>query len=150
MAFERFHGSISVPTERERVWTKLLDVSDVASWISVLSEIREIEPLSRYHALLQDRLGPFKLRADLDIEITDVEEQSKLRARASGQDRQLASHIQVEATLLLDETQEGTNVEVDGSYEVTGKTATLGASSIRKKANVIIEEFFASIETRCQ
>jgi hypothetical protein len=35
---------------------------------------------------------------------------------------------------------------VSGSYEVTGRPATLGAGAIRKKAGRIIEEFFGSAE----
>ena len=83
-------------------------------------------------------MGPFRMRADLDIQVRDVVEGRSLSLRAEGEDRQVASRIAVDATLRIDDEpqvgNEGATVAVEGTYEVTGKIATLGASMIRSKA----------------
>lgn len=139
---QEFHESVRLPGGREAVWRTVSDIPTVLSWISIVGEAEEVEPGRRYRALLLDRLGPFKLRADLDIEVTEREEGRLIGARADGTDRQIGSRLLVDVAL---EVLEG-EVDVRGSYEVTGRPATLGASSIRKKASKILAEFFGSAE----
>jgi len=141
---ERFDRSLDVVSDPPAVWDVLLDVQRVASWIAIVGEVREVAPLERYEALLEDRLGPFKLRADLDIRSHRCDEQRRIRARASGEDRQVSSRISVEGELSLQPLERGSLISIAGSYEVMGRVATLGAGSIRKKASAVMEEFFSN------
>lgn len=125
------------------VWATVTDVERLVSWISVLHSARELERLSSYTATLEDRLGPFRLRADLDVRVTDVVEPRTITVRADGEDRQVGSRISVAGTLTLSEVEQATSLAITGEYEVTGKAASLGSSSIRKKANTIVAEFCA-------
>lgn len=141
MNFER---SLQVTADPATCWGILTDVPQLASWISIVDEAKEISPLERYTAVLADRMGPFKLRADLDIEVSEVDEPHNIRVRAAGEDRQVSSRIAVDATLRLQPGDgAGTVVVVTGGYEVVGKVATLGAGMIRQKAAKILDEFFA-------
>src|SRR5699024_8361495 len=97
--------------------------------------------------VLMDRIGPFRLRADLDILLTNVVDKTSLMVLASGEDRQVASRISVEANLRLRPEAAGAEVSVDGHYEVSGKVATMGAGTINKKATKIIDEFFDGVAT---
>ncbi|MEE8489354.1 MAG: SRPBCC domain-containing protein, partial [Acidimicrobiia bacterium] len=54
--------------------------------------------------------------------------------------------IGVDARMALQPSGSGTLIRVDGSYQVLGSVATMGGSTIRKKADTIIEEFFAAAE----
>jgi carbon monoxide dehydrogenase subunit G len=54
--------------------------------------------------------------------------------------------ISVDARMALQPSGSGTLLRVDGSYQVLGSVATMGGSTIRKKADTIIEEFFAAAE----
>jgi carbon monoxide dehydrogenase subunit G len=143
---EQFEQSISVSGHPGLVWSRIVDVDRVASWVSIIGSAKEIEHLSRYRALLEDRLGPFRMRADLDITIDAVQPERLLRARAVGEDRQVGSRLAVEVELMLTRQNEGSVITVRGHYELTGRPATLGASSIRKKADKILEEFFHSAQ----
>ena len=67
-------------------------------------------------------------------------------ARAQGEDRQIGSRLIIDVRLELQEQGASSVLDVSGSYEVTGRPAALGASSIRKKASTILAEFFASAE----
>lgn len=139
-----FERSLQVGSSPVAVWSKLTSPDVVAGWVTVVGDVEEIEPLSRYSANLTDRLGPFRLSADLDITVTDVEEPRRISFLADGEDRQVASRIQVRATMALDESDSTTDIHVTGQYEVTGRVATLGASMIRAKGEKILEEFFAA------
>src|SRR5262245_45446617 len=118
MTFDR---SLPVTSDPAGCWRALTDVPRLVTWISIVDEAKELAPLDRYTAVLADRIGPFKLRADLDITVSEVEEPHTIRVRAAGEDRQVASRIAVDATLRLrprDNTGDGTGtvIEVTGSY----------------------------------
>lgn len=140
---QSFRRDVRLTSSSATVWTRLLDFHTVASWVSILENVRQIEPLKRFTAVLRDRLGPFRLRADLSVEIVEIEDGSRVHIRADGQDRQVRSRITVDAALRVRQVPDaGSHVDVEGTYEVTGRVATLGAGSIRKKASLILDEFF--------
>ncbi len=143
---QEFQEIVRLASGREPVWATVSDIPTVLSWISIVGEAEEVEPERRYRALLEDRIGPFKLRADLDIEVGERVAGEVIRARGDGEDRQIGSRLIIDVTLALSEDGDGTTVDVRGSYEVTGRPASLGASSIRKKASKVLAEFFGSAE----
>jgi len=140
---QEFTKTIRLDASPELVWSAVLDFHRVASWLSIVREVRDVEPPLRYAALLEDRLGPFAMRADLDLTV-DMREGRRLRVSASGEDRQVASRIAATIELAVDQDGAGTSLVVTGKYEVTGKVATLGAGAIRKKGDRILDEFFES------
>ena len=117
----------------------------LVAWVSILSDAVEHVPLERYSAVLTDRLGPFSLRADLTIVITEVELGSHITVEAEGRDRRVDSRIYLAGRLGLEPTGDGTAVHVRGRYEVTGRVATFGGPMIRAKADKIIEDFFTGM-----
>lgn len=141
-----FQRTIVVPASPEAVWEGLTDVHQVAGWVTVVGEVTEISRLERYETVLADRLGPFRLAADLVAVVTHLEQPTSISVTADGEDRQVASRIRIEVTLTLAPQAEGTAIAVTGEYEVTGKVATLGASMIRSKGEKILDEFFTAAE----
>lgn len=146
MASERIERTVSVALSPAEAWDRLTEVERVASWVPVLHEVTERTPLSRYDAVLADRVGPFTLRADLAIDVTRAERPHALAFRAQGEDRQVRSRIAVDAALHLDATTTGADLRMEGTYEVTGRVATLGAATIKSKARKIVDEFCARAE----
>lgn len=146
MASQQFQRELAVPADPSVCWTTLTDVERLARWVTVLHEVVEIDRLRKYTAVLQDQVGPFKMRANLDIVVDVLDEGRRVRIQASGQDRQVGSQIAVTAELVLSERDSGTTIAVDGTYNVTGRVATLGGGVIKKKAGKILDEFFASAQ----
>lgn len=138
-----FAKTIRLDASPELVWNAVLDFHRVASWLSIVREVRDVDPPRRYSALLEDRLGPFAMRADLDLTV-DIREGRSLRVTAAGEDRQVASRIAATIELAVAADGAGTSLAVTGRYEVTGRVATLGAGAIRKKGDRILQEFFDS------
>lgn len=128
----------------DQVMTELVDVERVASWVSILHDVREETPLRRYRAVLEDRMGPFRLRADLEIDVQVTER--AVTVRASGVDRQVGSRLTVDGRLDVEDSGTGSRVVIGGSYEVSGKAAQLGASMIRRKAVQLVDEFVANLD----
>lgn len=145
MPRSEFHRELSVTSSPEESWAALTDVPQLVGWVSIVEDAEEIEPLARYSAVLMDRLGPFKLRADLDIVMSDVEVGRSLKVRAAGEDRQVGSRLVVEATLTTEPAEGGTKIVVDGAYEVSGKAASMGSGTINKKAEKIMNGFFTAV-----
>jgi carbon monoxide dehydrogenase subunit G len=143
---QEFQETVRLAGPRDAVWETVSDIPSVLAWISIVGAAEELEPAARYRARLEDRMGPFKLRADLDIAVEERVAGERIRARGDGEDRQIGSRLLVDVTLALSDDGAGTAVDVRGAYEVTGRPATLGAASIRKKANKVLTEFFASAE----
>lgn len=141
-----FDRQLIVSAAPDDVWAILTDVDRLVSWVTVLGDARVVSDLERYTAVLEDRLGPFRLCADLDIELSEVRPPEHVLVRAAGEDRQVASRIAVEARLQILEHDDGSSIAVSGSYEVTGRVATMGASTIQKKAEKILNEFFSNAE----
>ena len=144
MVTEVFNEAFEVGRDAAECWSVLVDVPRVSGWVTIVHDVAELEELSRYSAVLEDRLGPFKLRADLDVLVTDVLEPERITIRADGEDRQVGSRITVDATLGLERAGGTTRVAIEGTYEVTGRVATMGASTIRQKAAKILDEFVAA------
>ncbi len=138
---QEFAKTIRLDASPDAVWDAVRDVHRVASWISIVREVRDVDPPRRYAALLEDRLGPFAMRADLDLAV-ETREGRRLRVTAAGEDRQVASRIAATIELAVEPDGAGTSLAVTGRYEVTGRVATLGAGAIRKKGDRILQEFF--------
>lgn len=142
MPSAEFRRELLAQADRSTTWDVLTDVARIAGWVSILGDVTEVAPLREYKAVLADRLGPFRLKADLDVRVPEVEAGSRIRVTASGEDRQLLSRISVDAVLRLEAADEGTTVIVEGRYEVVGRAASMGGGIITQKAQRILDEFF--------
>ena len=117
------------------------------AWLPFLHSITEQERLSCYEGVLEDRVGPFSLKADLLITVVELDEPKSIAIKAVGEDRQVRSRITIDAAVHLHDQGNGsTEVRISGTYEVTGKVATLGAGLIRSKARKMVEQFCISAE----
>ncbi|MEA2660987.1 MAG: uncharacterized protein QOH08_559 [Chloroflexota bacterium] len=142
--FQDFTRTIELVAAPAAVWDAMLDVRRVASWLSIVRDVRDIDPPRRYAAMLEDRLGPFAMRADLDVTV-EADATGRMHVAAAGEDRQVASRISATIDLRCEPHGSGTALAVSGRYEITGRIATLGSGAIRKKGDKILEEFFANL-----
>jgi carbon monoxide dehydrogenase subunit G len=126
------------------VWQALLDFDRVASWLPIVHQLREVEPMRRYATVLEDRVGPFSLRADLAVDVTVDADARRLHVSASGEDRQVASRITATLDVSVMDDGSGSVLAARGRYDITGRMATLGASAIRKKGEKVLDDFFSN------
>lgn len=142
MPSAEFTRTLDVASPPAACWSVLTDVERMATWVTVAHDVSEIEHLKTYRVVLQDQFGPFKLNADVDVDVTDVDPERSIHFKGSGQDRHVGTTISVDARMDLAETETGSTMTIEGTYHVLGAVAAMGTSTIRKKADTIMEEFF--------
>src|SRR5690349_17862104 len=143
--FQDVSRTVRVTASPETAWSTILDFPKVASWLSVVRDLKEVERMKKYTTVLEDRVGPFAMRADLAIDVAADEARRTLKISGSGEDRQIASRISAALDLAVVPQDGATDVVVTGRYEITGRIATLGAGAIRKKGDKVLEDFFANL-----
>ncbi|MFN2520835.1 MAG: CoxG family protein [Candidatus Limnocylindria bacterium] len=142
--YEDISRDVRLAASAPAVWEALLDFQRVASWLPIVHQLREVEPLRRYATVLEDRVGPFSLRADLTVDLDIDAAARRLHVAASGEDRQVASRISATLDVTVADDGDGALLGARGRYDITGRIATLGASAIRKKGEKVLDDFFAN------
>src|SRR5699024_8717473 len=134
MASDTFQRELLVPADISTTWATWTDVSLLSSWVSVLGDVEIVENLRHYKVVLEDRVGPLKLRAPLDL-ICDVQQEGHtLELTATGKDSQVNASIAVEALFQLENQGSKTQVMVSGRYRIAGRVASMGGGIIKMKA----------------
>lgn len=143
--YQEFGNNVRLAAPASSVWATILDFPRVASWLHIVSELKEVEAQKRYTAVIADKVGPFSLKADLTANVSVDAAARRLTATAEGEDRQIQSRITATLEIVIAEDGAGSVLDLKGRYEIAGKVATLGAGAIRKKGDKILEEFFATL-----
>lgn len=147
MALEKFERTVDLGSDIERCWLVLTDVEGLVSWVEILHSAREVERLRSYTAVLESKVGPFNLRADLSISVDVMKEGTVVAVTATGRDRAINSQIDIEGQLRLAQLPDGgTSLSVSGKYQVTGRATSLGVGIVRKKGDTAVNQFVAGAE----
>jgi uncharacterized protein len=129
---------------RSRCWEVLSSVDTLASWMRIVHSVEEIEHLVSYRAVLEDRVGPVRLKAPLEVSVEVTEPAATASFHASGRDPQVNSAITIDVEMTLADLPEGgTRMSLIARYSVLGRAASMGGGLIKKKADKIIAEFLA-------
>jgi carbon monoxide dehydrogenase subunit G len=75
---------------------------------------------------------------------------SHIKARASGSDSRVGSRLKVEIDVRMKEAGEKTHLSLGVTVDILGKLATLGHSIIKRKADLVMEEFAQAIKNRLE
>jgi len=144
MQFER---QVLVEASRQEVWGLLWDVPRVINCIPGCETAEEIEPYQRYRATVREKVGPFKVRIPLDIDILEHTAPQRLVAKASGREGKVQSHVKVEIDLtLVDVEPHVTELRLLANVAILGKLGTLGHSVIVRKGDDIVGQFADALQ----
>jgi uncharacterized protein len=141
----RFAKDIVVQRPPERVWSFLWEVERVARCLPGCEDVRTVVPQQRYAAVVAERVGPFKVRFPLDIDVLEVDPGRRLKAQAAGRDPALGSSLRVTIQLELEARNGGSVVHIVSDAAVLGKLGALGQGMIERKAGEIMEGFAAAM-----
>lgn len=143
----RFETQVVLHVPRRSVWDFLWDVPRLTACVPGCEAVQEIEPGTRYQAVVRDKVGPFMLRVPLTVEVLEATAPGRLRARAQGRDAAVQSLVKVDLTLGLVETgAQATTLQVDADVTVLGKLGTLGHSVIVRRGEAIVAQFASAIQ----
>jgi carbon monoxide dehydrogenase subunit G len=143
----RFDTQVTVQVPRQTLWDFLWEVPRLTTCVPGCEAVQEIEPYTRYQAVVCDKVGPFTLRVPLAVEVLEATAPVRLRARAQGRDMAVQSQVKVELTLMLVETSALTTaLQVGADVTVLGKLGTLGHSVIVRRGEAIVAQFASAIQ----
>src|SRR5215468_8626441 len=122
----RFETQLPLHVPRQSLWDFLWDVPRLTACVPGCEAVEEIEPNTRYQAVVRDKVGPFTLRVPLAVEVLEATVPARLRARAQGRDAAVQSLVKVDLTLVLVETSaQTTTLHVGGDVTVVGRLGVL-------------------------
>ncbi|MDH3603647.1 MAG: SRPBCC domain-containing protein [Candidatus Tectomicrobia bacterium] len=148
MQFER---QVQVEASRQEIWGLLWDVPRVVNCVPGCETAEEIEPYQRYRAVVREKVGPFKVRIPLDIDILESTAPRRLVAKASGREGKVQSHVKVEIDLTLVEVEPHvTELRLQADVAILGKLGTLGHSVIVRKGDEIVGQFADALQAALQ
>jgi len=141
----RFTKDIEVSRTPERVWGFLWDVERVAKCLPGCEDARTVIPRQRYAAVVAERVGPFKVRFPLEIEVLEFDEGRRLKAQAAGRDSAIGSSLRTTIELELEPRGQGSVIHIVFDAAVLGRLGTLGQGMIERKADQIMEGFAVAL-----
>ena len=126
----------------------LRDTTRLAALVPGVQSVELVENAESeaYTAVVSEKVGPFKVSLQLEIEMTEIVGRTRLKASVKGRDTTKLSRVTglIDVAVAVEEGQTVTRLQVD--VEVLGKLATLGATVIRRR----MKDLFGQFSTRFQ
>ena len=146
----RFEERIEVQTGKAAVWRFLWDVERVARCMPGCQKVREVSP-ERYEVVVEERMGPFKIRFDMEVEVLERREEELVRLQVQGSDRKLGTSSRGELEVRLEGLDSGpTALDIAADIQVTGKVASLRQAAIKRKAQDVVQKFAETLAAELQ
>jgi len=146
----RFEREVRIGAPPAAVWGFLWDVPRLAACVPGASDVQVLEDGKRYAAVVSDRVGPFKVRFPLEIEVLEVQAPERLRARAGGRDTKVDGLVKVDLDVTLAPAADGTTLRLTADIAVLGKLGTLGHSVIVRKGGEIVDRFANAVRAQLE
>ena len=138
--------SFSIDQPRDRVWTFLLNIPDVARCVPGVEEVEVIDD-EHSRVRLTQAVGPMSATFDLKMRITERVEHERLQFTASGKAvKGAAGTVRTINTVSLDDDGDGTRVALDADMAMGGVLGSIGQKVIAKQATGVTTEFAAALE----
>jgi carbon monoxide dehydrogenase subunit G len=145
-----FENAVEIAVSRETAWAFLWDVDRFIVCVPGCEEAQTVEKGKRYSAKMVAKVGPFKVTFPINIEVLESEELSHIKARASGSDNKIGSHMKVDLDVSLTEKGNATLLSFVASVDILGKLATLGHSIIKRKAEQDMAKFAEAVKQQLE
>jgi carbon monoxide dehydrogenase subunit G len=144
----QFEKQATVDAPRQTVWDFLWDIPRLITCIPGCEQVTTVEPLKRYQATVQDRVGPFKINVPLAIEVLDATAPERLLMVITGRDPVMRSPLKIDLNLTLDASNEQTTtLHFRTDVTVEGKLGSLGHSAVERRGEAVIEALATAIQS---
>ncbi|RUM96305.1 hypothetical protein EET67_18310 [Pseudaminobacter arsenicus] len=136
----KFSGQFTVPANRPAVFERLLDPLTLGNCVDGVRDIETIDDRN-YRAILETKLAYIRFRFAIDVELTEIDDPSRVVVRAVGNPLGVVGRIVAEAETRLEEREDGTVVSYDLDMSVAGKLGSIGQPIFRSKAREMENAF---------
>jgi uncharacterized protein len=140
-----FEEEFTVGAAPDAVWDFLLDPKRVAPCLPGCESV-EVEDAKTYRVRLTVKVGFLSTTQNLKVEIVESDRPRHLVSLARGEDRKLASQVEVRNTLdLAPATGAGTLVRYRSEVRVLGRLGSIGDAVMKVKAKQLAGDFAANV-----
>jgi carbon monoxide dehydrogenase subunit G len=139
---------IALNASPQVVWLLLRDTPRLARLLPGVESVTPVDNAERetYTAIVNEKVGPFKVTLHLEMELSEIVEQSRIKAAVKGADQLKLSRATGSVVVVLLEQEGRTVAELRIDVEVLGKLATLGATVIRRRMTELFNQFSTSLQ----
>ena len=142
-----FDEEFTVDATPDAVWVFLLDPRRVAPCLPGCEGV-EVEDARTYRAHITVRVGFLSTTQNLRVEIVESDRPRRLVSVGRGEDRKLASHVEVHTTLDLEPTVAGgTLLRYHSDVRVLGRLGSVGDAVMKVKVKQLTGEFAANLRS---
>jgi uncharacterized protein len=140
-----FEEEFTVSASPDVVWDFLLDPERIAPCLPGCESL-EVEDAKTYRVRLTVKVGFLSTTQTLRVEIVESDRPSHLVSLARGEDRKLASQVEVRNTLdLAPAAGTGTLVRYRSEVRVLGRLGSVGDAVMKVKAKQLAGDFAANV-----
>ena len=140
-----FEEEFSVSAAPDVVWDFLLDPQRIAPCLPGCESL-EVEDATTYRVRLTVKVGFLSTTQSLKVEIVESDRPRHLVSLARGEDRKLASQVEVRNTLdLAPASSAGTVVRYRSEVRVLGRLGSVGDAVMKVKAKQLAGDFAANV-----
>jgi uncharacterized protein len=140
-----FEEEFTVSAAPEAVWDFLLDPNRVAPCLPGCENVA-VEDATTYRVRLTVKVGFLSTSQNLKVEIVESDRPRHLVSLARGEDRKLASQVEVRNTLDLAPTSaNATLVRYRSDVRVLGRLGSVGDAVMKVKAKQLARDFAANV-----
>jgi carbon monoxide dehydrogenase subunit G len=139
-----FEEDFTVDAAPDAVWDFLLDPTRVAVCLPGCESV-EVEGATTYRVRLTVKVGFLSTTQNLKVELVEADRPRHLVSVARGEDRKLASQVEVKNTLDLSPASAGTLVRYRSDVRVLGRLGSVGDAVMKVKARQLAADFAANV-----
>jgi uncharacterized protein len=140
-----FEEEFTVSAAPDTVWDFLLDPTRVAPCLPGCESV-ELEDATTYKVRLTVKVGFLSTTQSLKVELVESDRPRHLVSVARGDDRKLASQVEVRNTLDLAPAESGaTLVRYRSEVRVLGRLGSVGDAVMKVKAKQLAGDFAANV-----
>ena len=135
----------TVPADSATVWALFWDLPRIAGLLPGCEGVEAIDE-QHYRVHIAQKVGPFKVSMDLDIEVVEYEVEKRVVVTGGGHDR-FGNRLSLNriALELAPAGEGGTEVSYSMDFNLYGRMATLGSSVVKRKTEDMRVEFTRAI-----
>ena len=132
------------------VWKLLRDTPRLACLLPGVEGVQALGETGTeaYAAVVQDKIGPFKVRLNMELRVIEAAEPTLLKATLKGGDARGLNRVSgtLQAAVRAAASPTGSALHFEASVEILGKLATLGAVPIKRRTSQLFAEFARNIQ----
>lgn len=130
-----------VSASMDEAWSFFWDLPRVAKCLPGCESVEVIGDTT-FRARIVQRVGPFSVAMDVDIELDEIEEGKRIVVSGAGKDR-MGNRLRLNrlAMQLQEVGSSSTEVTYELDFNLFGRLATLGNTVVKRKAEETREEF---------